>query len=226
MRRCSFSRSFVPIISAALFAGSAGAGWADEGLASGGGDPGAFSLGLPSMDLGAGEVYGMTSASSALLPAPALLGDLELEDRTFGCDFGIGFTADPGTFLLGFEADFFVTQNVFIGPLVQVGVADKHVIVAPTLNFGAMFDLPYEGLASLKPFLEAGIGFAYIHEDQHGGHTDDDVGLLVNLGFGLFWFFTDDFAVGSRMLFNIMPAEVVDDHFFYTWEVVTFRFQF
>ncbi len=137
---------------------------------------------------------------------------------------GMGFTASPGTFLMAFEGDFFVSRSLSLGPLVQLGVSDDPVIVAPTLNFQWMFDLP-SGMQRLKPFAQWGLGAAYIHDDRRH-HDDDDAGFLMNAGFGVEFCLSDFIAVGSNMLFNFLPDRVLGEHFFFSWQVATVTLRF
>src|SRR5262245_23835418 len=66
---------------------------------------------------------------------------------------GIGFTSDPGTFLLAFTAGKFINPNVAIGPMLQLGVSDGDSIFAPTLNVRGIFDIEGQGLERLKPYI-------------------------------------------------------------------------
>ncbi|HZN58213.1 MAG TPA: hypothetical protein VFD71_09085 [Planctomycetota bacterium] len=137
---------------------------------------------------------------------------------------GIGFTVSPDTFLLALEADCFIIQNLSIGPLVQVGLSGDPIIVAPTLNFQWMFDLG-PGADQFKPYAQWGLGAAYIHKDRNN-RDDDDFGFLANLGFGFDFCINDNFAVGTNILFNILPGEVLNETFFFSWQVATVTFRF
>jgi hypothetical protein len=139
----------------------------------------------------------------------------------------VGFTLDPDTFLMGLEGDYSLTKELFLGPLVQIGVSDDHVIVAPTANLRYEFALPEKPkeLKNLKPFLQVGMGFVYMHKDQKH-HDRDDVGFLINPGFGVDYYLTDKFALGTNMLFNVVPGDVLDQHFFFSWQVLTATYKF
>lgn len=136
---------------------------------------------------------------------------------------GIGFTADPGTFLLAIEADYWIEHNVAIGPLVQFGLSDDDTIVAPTINAKGVFDINQPQLERLKPYVEGGVGFAYIDKD---GHDDSDTGLLLDFGFGANVALNDRVSLGTGVLFNFLPAELVDERFFFSWRVLSVGFQF
>ena len=138
---------------------------------------------------------------------------------------GVGFTIDPDTFLMAGEVGMFLTGNFSLGPLLQLGVSDQNVIIAPTLNAQWMFDLPERKLAHVKPFVQGGLGLAYVKEDDRRGE-DDDVGFLMNFGFGAEFYLTDRGSVGSNVLFNFMPDKVLDENFFFSWQLVTFRYMF
>ena len=77
-----------------------------------------------------------------------------------------------------------------------------------------------------KPFVNYGIGILYLDEDQRGGGDDDDAGLLLNVGFGFDVYISDRVSFGSSVLFNFMPSEVLDEHFFFSWHVGTLSFHF
>src|SRR5262245_25828782 len=47
---------------------------------------------------------------------------------------GLGFTADPGMFLMALEGDYHLLQNLAIGPLAQLAVSDEDLLIAPTVN--------------------------------------------------------------------------------------------
>ena len=68
----------------------------------------------------------------------------------------IGFTADPGTFLLTLEAPFRVAPGITVGPLLQLGLSDDWTIVAPTANVRYAFDSVGPALVSTSLILVAG----------------------------------------------------------------------
>jgi hypothetical protein len=144
---------------------------------------------------------------------------------SFGLKAGLGFSADPTTFLMTYQADFFLHNMFALGPLLQFGVADEDFFFAPTLNFQVVFDLPGEGLEGLKPTVQFGLGLIYL-EKEHRGGSSSQVDFLTNFGIGLEYFFSDQLAIGTNMIFNFIPGEVLDEYFIYCWQVVTFRFQF
>jgi hypothetical protein len=143
----------------------------------------------------------------------------------------IGFTLDPDTFLMAFQGDYFLDDQLSLGPLLQLGVDDDTTILAPTLNVQYAFDLTEleedgdEILERLKPFVQGGVGLGYIHKDRRRG-DDDDVGFLLNLGFGLEYYLTDQLALGNNLLFNILPDKTNGENFFLSWQFVTLRYRF
>jgi hypothetical protein len=165
-----------------------------------------------------------------LAPATSLAAgdDVRLAPGEWSPHAGIGFTSDPDAFLLGVGLDYGVLEWMSLGPLLQLGIGDDHTIVAPTLNFHFGIDL--SGVSNryvrrIEPFVQAGLGFAYI-EKERGNRDRDDLGFLMNGGLGAQYWLTDEMAVGSNVLFNGMPEDVVDENFFFSWQVVTFRYRF
>lgn len=176
----------------------------------------------------------LTAAEEAGGAAPE--GEADTEDiaevwplSPFSIRGGFGFTADPSTFLLAGAVDYFVNEQFAIGPLLQAGISDNRSIVAPTLNLQYFIDLTgvsKDGaLRKLRPLLQGGVGFAYIHKDI-GSQNTDELGFLLNLGFGLEYDVTQKLALGSNMLFNILPHEVAGENFFFSWQVLGFRLRF
>lgn len=135
---------------------------------------------------------------------------------------GLGFTADPSMFLMALEGDYHLFQNLAVGPLVQLAVSDDELLLAPTANAQYAFNVP--GLDPLKPFIQGGLGFAYLNNEDC--NCNEDVGFLVNFGLGFDWFLSTNLAAGTSVLFNFLPDEVLDEDFFFSWQVATVRWVF
>ncbi len=146
--------------------------------------------------------------------------------KTLALDTGIGFTLSPDTFLMNFRSDYFMTHHIAVGPLVQFGISDNVFLIAPSIGVKGVFDLPEEGFAKrVKPFLQGGAGLAYVNVDRNTG-DDDDMGFLMNFGFGTDIYLTSSFSLGNNIMFNILPVKVFDDRFFFSWQFVTARYHF
>jgi len=167
-------------------------------------------------------------AIAIALASAGVAGAQGTEEGSWSFRGGLGFTATPETFVLSGEFPYAIDDHMTLGPLIQLGVSDPRVILAPTANFTYAFDLgsaQNEDVQKLRPFLQSGLGLAYIHRDNCGVFCDeDDVGFLFNLGFGLEYPVSDDVTVGSNMLFNILAPRTAGERFFFTWNLVTVRF--
>jgi hypothetical protein len=143
---------------------------------------------------------------------------------------GVGFTLDPDTFLMSLGAEYAGDEGFSAGPLLQVGVSDKHAIVAPTANGRYSFDLSDaddDVLRKFRPFVQGGLGFAYVEKDRNGPLGDrEDVGFLLNMGFGLEYPVSERVSLGTSLLFNVLPVKTANQHFFFSWQVATVRFHF
>ena len=140
----------------------------------------------------------------------------------------VGLTADPSSFLLGLGFPIDLNPWLAFTPHIQLGFDDEETIVAPTLNLEYHFDLrnSSNGLARrLHPYIQGGLGFAYIHKDRRGD-DDDEVGFLLAPGLGLEFDLTENLALGSNVRFNVLPSEVSGENFFLSWEFVTLRVKF
>lgn len=146
----------------------------------------------------------------------------------WGFKGGIGFTDGPDAFLMGFEGDYAFTREFRAGPLLQLATSDDTTIVAPTVNFKFFVPLPDapEAVERFHPFLQTGLGFAYVERERRRHHDDDEVGFLMNAGFGFDYMVTDRFGLGSHMLFNMLPEDTAGERFFFSWQVVTASVRF
>lgn len=151
-----------------------------------------------------------------------------LVERVPGWSFrgGIGFTADPGTLLLNFELPYAFDRWVSAGPMLQVGIDDHDLIVAPTANVIVRVpDLPGEALDRVHPYALVGIGFAVIEDDNRRG-DNSSAGFLIDFGVGLEVQLSEHLYLGSQMMFNFLPEETLDEDFFYSWQVGGVRIAF
>ncbi len=46
------------------------------------------------------------------------------------------------------------------------------------------------------------------------------------MGGGIEYFVTEQFAVGSSIMFNVMPDSVIGENFFFSWQMGAARFLF
>lgn len=139
---------------------------------------------------------------------------------------GVGFTADPDTFLMNFEAPYAFNEWVSAGPAMQVGVEDHHTIVSPSANVRLTIpDLPGRSFDRVHPYLFTGLGFAYVEKDR-GRNDGDGVGLLIPVGVGVEYQVSEKVFLGSQMMLNFLPKETKGESFYYAWQIAGLRFAF
>lgn len=139
---------------------------------------------------------------------------------------GLGFTADPETFLLNFEAPYAFNEWVSAGPMMQIGLEDHHSIVAPTANLTLRVpDLPGSAFDDVHPYAFAGMGFAYIEKDR-GQNDGDGAGFLIDTGIGVEYQLSEKVFIGTQMMFNFLPKETKNEGFIFAWQIVGIRFAF
>jgi hypothetical protein len=141
----------------------------------------------------------------------------------------VGFTADPKTFLMGLSVPISMGRNVHFSPLFQLGVDDGETIIAPSAQLEYHVDLSSSGrnefVRRLRPILQLGAGFVFIHQEEPG-KDDDEIGLLINSGLGLEFEVFEDLFLGTNLLFNVLPFEVSDENFFLSWHFASVRIRF
>lgn len=178
----------------------------------------------------------LSAARGALLATLGLIGLVAstsasaqeaANDGRFSIQGGAGFTASPDSFLLEFEGAYELGNGFAFGPAIQFGLDDHFLLVSPTVFGRYGFDLSgvsQKELQRLTPYVQTGMGLTYIEEGRR--NTRDDAEFLINLGVGADYALSDNVSVGSRMLFNFLPDEVVGQGFYYSWQVASLRYRF
>lgn len=150
-------------------------------------------------------------------------------DRRWSAHAGPGFTLSPTAFHFDFGAEYAVTPGLGIGPLMQIAADDDILILAPTANVRYGFDLSGsddEFVSRLRPYVQGGLGLAYVEKDRRG-RNPDDTEFLLNGGAGVEYAITEELALGHGVMFNGMPADdAVGEDFFFSWQLLTFRYRF
>jgi opacity protein-like surface antigen len=139
---------------------------------------------------------------------------------------GMGFqanTPDGTAFALGLNGDYYVTQGLSVGPLLQLGFTGDLFQMGLTAQAKYTFDL--EPIPSLKPHVEAGVGFIYADLDRTLGRSEHDVSFLFPLGIGAEYRLTKSISLDSTALFNFTDLDVRDRNFFFTW-LLGLRYRF
>jgi len=139
---------------------------------------------------------------------------------------GLGFTADPETFLMGLELPFALSDMFSIGPQLRLGVSDDEVYFAPTVQ-GYVTPRLGGDLDALRPYGSFGMGIAVLEKDDRvPGRDEEDVDFLLTPGLGVEYMFTEGMFVGSGIQLDIIPGGVAGERFVFSWQVLTFRVAF
>ena len=136
----------------------------------------------------------------------------------FGAGLGLqANTVDDTAFAIGLSGDYFFTNNLSLGPLMQFGVTGDLFQFGLSAQAKYTFDLPRA--PELKPHLEGGIGFLYANLDKPGSGSKDDTSFLIPLGVGLEYRLNPRLSLDTTAFFNFTDISVKDKdrNFFFTW---------
>ncbi|MGB0679031.1 MAG: outer membrane beta-barrel protein [Polyangiales bacterium] len=158
----------------------------------------------------------------ACLPAAGAAQDYQLRAGRFQLGAGLGFTASPTTFALGFEGTYYFIDNFSITPRLAVGFDDGGTLLMLLADGRYHFDLNDYKLRALKPFIGLGLGATFAFPE---GPADSDVAFTFGIPLGLDYYITDGFSLGTEMQF-LIPIDLFDDNFIYHWQVLTARYLF
>lgn len=143
---------------------------------------------------------------------------------------GVGFTADPTAFMMSLGVPVALNEMFAFSPDFMISVDDDDLIVAPGVDLEVRvvgertWDSPE--LRRLTPVFRVGTGLAYIEKDQNRGADEDGTGWVLRAGMGVEYEVTDDVHLGSHVRFNILPVKAADERFFFSWDVLSMRFDF
>ena len=116
---------------------------------------------------------------------------------------GIGFianTTNDEAFALNMHSDRFFTEQVSIGPLMQLGVAGDLFQTGLSGQGKFWLDLPGTN-ERMKIALEGGLGFV------HADHLLDDTSFLFPIGASWYYRATERLSVGATFLLNITDLD-------------------
>ena len=159
----------------------------------------------------------------ALCPVAALAQSGE-QDPYWAPRIGFGFTASPESFALGFDAPFTFFEGLSVGPTFRLGLAEDRM-VKPSVAVGYAFrsdDGSGDFYSGLSPHVAFGVGLIYLDKDS----GPDGTGFLMHWNTGVEYWIDQNIAIGSLMIFDVMPAQVANDNFVYEWQILTMRVRF
>ena len=136
----------------------------------------------------------------------------------FGAGLGLqANTVDDTAFAIGLSGDYFFTNNLSIGPLMQFGLTSDLFQFGLSAQAKYTFDLPQ--VPELKPHLEGGIGLLYASLDRPGRGSKDDTSFLFPLGVGLEYRLNPRLSLDTTAFFNLTDISVrnKEKDFFFTW---------
>jgi hypothetical protein len=139
-----------------------------------------------------------------------------------GAEIGFLFgTADSTAFGLALNGDYFLNQNLSVGPLVQFGLTDDLFQFGPSVQLKYTYDIDQRLTANLQ----GGLGFIYA-ELERSGRDRDDSSYLVPVGGGLEYKIGNDVSLGATVLLNFMDLDRVRDEDFYLSVLGGLKFKF
>jgi hypothetical protein len=145
-----------------------------------------------------GLVVGLTLV---VMPPPAWAADEKPGSWTFGAGGGFLSGTPNGTaFAMNFYGDAFLTRNLSLGPLLQLGFTGHESQIGVSGQAKYWIDVP--GTANrLKVTPQAGIGLV------HAAFRDDDTSWLIVLGAGADYRLTNTLSVTGTLLINFTDLD-------------------
>ncbi len=144
-------------------------------------------------------------------------GGSKVGEFAFGAAMGLqADTPDGAAFALGLYGDYFLTRELSVGPLLQMGVTND--LFQTGVSAQAKYFLDIADIPKLKPNVQAGLGIIHADLDRRGG-KESDTSYLIPFGIGAEYKLKDSVSLDTTFLFNITNLDVRDEKFFVTWLV-------
>lgn len=175
-------------------------------------------------------VFGVGAATPPRASAEVIGGEKgSSRDPSWSAHVGGGFSLSPGGGLFATSLEYAPVRELGIGPLLQIAGDDHTLIVAPTANLRYRVDLSHlddDVLRRFEPYVQGGVGFAYVDKDR-GPRDRDDAELMLNGGVGIEYRVSSPLSLGTGILFNGMPVDdAAGERFFFSWQLLSARVHF
>lgn len=143
-----------------------------------------------------------------------------------------GFSIDPDTFIVGVRGHGFIEPTIATGPMLRFGFSDDWTLVMPSWTIkwfpSAVHDGDGDGgfPSRLHPYLEGGVGVVWGEKDRDNRSDKDDLGVLLSLGFGLDIVADENLVIGTGILVDVFPIEIVDENVMLSWHLISIELRF
>ena len=164
------------------------------------------------------------AVAALLVPATA---SAQQDDSypTVGIGGNMGFQtigSGSGLFQIGMEVPIYLSEDLSIGPWLQVGFASETVNLLFTANTRYTFDLlERTALRDVKPYLQGGFGLA--HTDVSGAGSTD---FVMNMGLGIEVPISERTVIASDLMFSPILTRSAGSNFTFSWQFLTLRYRF
>jgi len=125
---------------------------------------------------------------------------------------GLGLTISPTLFLLSPQLEYVQRPNLYIGPLIQMGLGEGGVLFTATAT--GRFLIGRHPL--VKPTVEGGLGLA-----MASSLFGSSLGIHVLMGIGVDYLIDRDISIGTMIRMNFAPPLKT---FFLSWPMIVARF--
>ena len=127
---------------------------------------------------------------------------------SLGAEAGALFRTPDGTaFGLALNGDYFLSHNLAVGPLLQVGLTGDLFLFGPSVQLKYVHDLD----PRLKATLQGGIGLLYADLERRR-RVRDDTSFLIPLGPGIEYRLNDGISLSGTLLLNFTDIKVHGRH--------------
>lgn len=155
-------------------------------------------------------------------------------ERKWSVSTGLGFASSVGVGRLsqsGFnwqiDAQYRITDSIAAGLMMQVipvtGATVFAMVPEVIYYFGFLQNNSNEFVSNLVPYAGVGLGLSHVGAD-FGPFSDN--ALIVPLIVGVEYNINEHFAATSDMRFNIIGGSIVNEHFYYSWQIAGIRYRF
>lgn len=158
--------------------------------------------------------FGLTLLAPFSWAAPKFMARPTVPTTTYSpwiASGGLGLTISPTLFMINPQLEYHWKQNLFVGPMVQLGLGDATLFtVTGTIRY------LFTQNPQIRPSIEGGLGVGF------GSPASSNVGVHIMMGMGAEYVINSGISVGTVVRANLCPPL---DTFFVSWPIVLGRFR-
>ncbi len=139
---------------------------------------------------------------------------------------GLGFMLDPDMAMFSGAADVHLNTMMAMGPELVFASSSDRFLFSATVQIKTFLNAADRGQepSRWQPYLQGGLGWSWFDSDRGSERSENS--FLMNGGGGLRYRLSQNYSIGTGALINFVPGKILDDRWYFSWQIVQLVFHF